>query len=140
MSEFIELKRRTETKPMKNIHEDLSYWKTRCRESESRTRELEQALIVSENTIGTLQKTLDAMERVLGALGFKMQRGRRFIDELVSSGIGVMLIPGRKPKFYTTVDTNMRDNALDRLRRIDGIEVELDVSDGLRIGPHFSKS
>jgi len=136
MGEFYELKRKDTARQDKH---SIDYWKAQCKASEAKVKNLEQALVATESTIDTLQKTLGVMERVLGALGFKMQRGRRFIDELVSSGIGVLLIPGMKPKFYTTVDTEMRDNALSQLRRIDGVEVELDVADGLRIGPHFSK-
>lgn len=132
MSEFYELKKR-ETDDKKH---DVSYWKERCKESEAQNVALSQELIAATTVIDGLTTTVSILEEFLKSIGFKSKNGDSLLDLLCQHGLKAEFAGGKFPVIYPFESSSKKPA---RLKDVDGIEVELSLAGGLRVGPHFTK-
>jgi len=123
-----------ELKPKKpSTKKDVNYWEARCKEAEAQNLELNQALINAAALADGLTSTIAVLEEFIQALGYQPRKGHSLGQALRSKGIGVEFHKGTIPGLYT-FETAGKPH---RLWDIRGVEVELSLNDGLRVGPHF---
>ena len=129
MSEFYELRRKNTTNGKSN---SVDYWKARCKESEAKVKELNQALVISAKTIDMLETTLNAIENFFRHLiGKKDAPDKSLLKKILRTNVTIEKRRGAFPEVeFSEIES---EDPIGELKQFDGLSIDASILNGLLI-------